>query len=109
MNLQGFYQKVRETEAAIGEEFPLIVSQGTSDGGKAGTFTEVPRRLAAKMVVENQARLATAKETTAYKESLAEARRKAEQSAAATRLQISVLSTQELEQLKADARKQTRG
>ena len=51
MNLQGFYQKVRETEAAIGEEFPLIVSHGTSDGGKAGTFTEVPRRLAAMLVV----------------------------------------------------------
>jgi len=109
MNLQVFYQKVRETEAAIAEDYPVIVSHETSDGGRAGTFTEVPRRLAAQMVVENQARLATAKETAAYRESLAESRRQAEQTAAAARLQISVLSTHELEQLKADARKQTKG
>ena len=39
-------------------EFPLVVSVETSDGGKGGTKTEVPRRLAAKLLVEGQARLA---------------------------------------------------
>jgi len=61
--------------------------------------------LAAKMVVDGIARLATAEELATYRETLAESRRQAEQVAAANRLQISVLSTRELEQLKADARK----
>jgi hypothetical protein len=105
MDLRLFYQKVREMETTIAEEFPVIVSKETGDGGKDGAMTEVPRRLAAKMVVEGQARLATPKELVAYQEGLAEARRQAEQAAAAARLQISVLSTRELEQLRADARK----
>ena len=109
MDLRLFYQKIRETESGIAEEFPVVVSRETGDGGKAGTKTEVPRRLAAKMVVEGQARMATAEESAAYRESLAESRRQMEQAAAAARLQISVLSTRELDQLRQDARKQTKG
>jgi hypothetical protein len=105
MDLRLFYQKIRETENAIAEEFPVIVSKQTGDGGKEGAMTEVPRPLAAKMVVDGIARLATAEELATYRETLAESRRQAEQVAAANRLQISVLSTRELEQLKADARK----
>ena len=105
MDLRLFYQKVRETETAIKEEFPVIVSKETGDGGKEGAMTEVPRGLAAKMVVEGCARLATREELGAFRDGLAESRRQAEQVAAANRLQISVLSTRELEQLKADARK----
>jgi len=109
MDLQLFYQNVRETESAITEAYPVIVSRQTGDGGKEGTMTEVPKRLAAKMVVEGQARIATAEETASYRGSLAETIRKAEQAAAVARLQLSVLSTRELDQLKADARKQTKG
>jgi hypothetical protein len=109
MDLRVYYQKIREIEASIAGEYPVIVSKDTGDGGREGTKTEVPRKLAAKMVVEGQARLATAEETAAYRESLAEGMRQAEQASAAARLQISVLSTRELEQLKADARKQTKG
>lgn len=109
MDLRLYYQKMREIETSITEEFPVIVSNDTGDGGKAGTITEVTKKLAAKMVVEGQARLATVDETAAYRESQAEIRRSIEQSTAAGRLQISVLSTRELEQLKADARKQTKG
>jgi hypothetical protein len=105
MDLRLFYQKVRETETAFTDEFPVIVSKETGDGGKEGAMTEVPRRLAATMVVDGKARLATPEELAAYHERLAECRRQAEQAAAAARLQISVLSTRELEQLKADARK----
>jgi fermentation-respiration switch protein FrsA (DUF1100 family) len=105
MDLRVYYAKVREVEAGIQEEFPLVVSLETGDGGKAGTRTEVPRRLAAKMTVEGQARLATAPEASAYRESLAEAHRVLEQAAAAARVQLSVLSTSDLNQLKNDARK----
>jgi hypothetical protein len=87
----------------------VVVSKDTGDGGKEGQKTEVSKRLAAKMVVEGTARLANAEEVAAFREGLAEAARVAEQAALATRLQVSVLSTKELEQLKADARKNTKG
>lgn len=109
MDLRIYYENIRSTETAIGDDYPVIVSKATQDGGKDGTMTEVPRRLAAKMVVDGVARVATAEETAAFRESLAEAQRKAEQAAAAARLQISVLSTRELEQLRVDAGKQMKG
>jgi hypothetical protein len=60
-------------------------------------------------VVEGQVRLATPEESAAYRESLAETQRASEQAAVAARVQVSVLSTTELEQLRRDARKHTKG
>src|SRR4051812_14027069 len=108
MDLRLYYAKVRETEEKILEEFPLVVSHETSDGGKEGTRTEVPRRLAAKLTVDGQARLATPEETSVYREALAEGKRMSDAAAVAARLQVSVLSTAELDQLKRDARKHTK-
>ena len=104
MDLQVYYQKIREMEGKIAEEFPLIVSVETQDGGKAGTKTEVPRRLAAKLVIDGQARLANKEELKAHREALAEAKRIAERAAAAARLQVTVLSTTELDRLRSEAR-----
>jgi hypothetical protein len=67
MDLRGYYHKVREMESKIAELFTVIVSLETADGGKAGTPTEVSRALAAKMVVEGLARLATAAEKRAFR------------------------------------------
>jgi hypothetical protein len=58
MDLRGYYQKVREVEATIADAFAVIVSLETSDGGKAGTQTEVTRSLAARMIVDGLAHLA---------------------------------------------------
>jgi hypothetical protein len=104
MDLQMYYQKIREMEGKIADEFALVVSVETADGGKGGTKTEVPRRLAAKLVVEGLARLATKDEVKAYREVLAEAKRLAEGAAAAARLQLTVLSTAELDRLRSAAR-----
>ena len=104
MDLQMYYQKIREMEGKIADEFALVVSVETADGGKGGTKTEVPRRLAAKLVVEGLARLATKDELKAYREVLAEAKRIAEGVAAAARLQLTVLSTTELDRLRSAAR-----
>ena len=104
MDLQIYYQKIREMVGKIADEFTLVVSVETADGGKGGTKTEVPRRLAAKLVVEGQARLATKDETKAYREVLAEAKRASDRSAAAARVQLTVLSTTELDRLRSEAR-----
>jgi hypothetical protein len=60
MDLRGYYQKIREVEATIADAYAVIVSLETPDGGKAGTQTEVPRSLAAKMIVSGMAKLAKA-------------------------------------------------
>ena len=104
MDLQVYYQKIRDMEAKIADEYALVVSVETSDGGKSGTKTEVPRRLAAKLLVEGQVRLATKDEVKAHRDSLAEAVRQAERAAAVAKLQLTVLSTNELDRLRSDAR-----
>jgi len=63
MDLRIYYQKIRDAQATISDPHPVIVSRETPDGGKEGTLTEVPSAIAAKMVVEGAARLATAEET----------------------------------------------
>jgi hypothetical protein len=104
MDLRLYYQKIRDVEAKIAEEFPIVVSNDTVDGGKAGTTTEVSRRIAAKLVTENLARIASAEEVKAYRAVLADAKRAAEQIAQAAKLQLTVLSTAELDRLKSHDR-----
>jgi hypothetical protein len=62
MDLRGYFKRLREVEAAIQVPFPVIVSLATPEGGKAGQRTEVSRALAARMIIEGQARLATVDE-----------------------------------------------
>jgi hypothetical protein len=57
MDLRIYYQKIRDVEATITEEFPVVVSKETPDGGKKGVRTQVPRKIAAKMIVEGLAEL----------------------------------------------------
>jgi hypothetical protein len=104
MDLQMYYQKIREMETKIADEFPLVVSVDTQDGGKGGRKTEVPRRLAAKMLVEGQVRLASRDETKVHREAQAEGKRLAEREAAAARVQLTVLSTTDLDRLRSEAR-----
>ena len=100
MDLQHYYRKIREAESKILDEFPLMVSRETGDGGKDGTITEVLRRLAAQMIVEGIARLATPEEREAFQAAQAEVRRVVEQLAAASKVQFAVLSSAELDKFK---------
>lgn len=106
MDLRVYYQKIRQTEASITEEHVVVVSCETPDGGRAGVKTETPRAVAAKLVVEGRARLASAEEAAAFREAAAEASRKAEQVANAGKLQLAVLTEPELRALKSTTRPQ---
>ncbi len=64
-------------------------------------LVETPRAVAARMIVEGRARLATAEETASFREKQAEARRAAEEAAAAKRIQVTVLSESDLRALRA--------
>lgn len=100
MDLKAYYRKVREVEASISEDFPVVVSQETADGGRAGVRNEVARGVAARMIVEGKARLATREEAEEYRRGLAEARREAEQAAIASRVQVTVIPEAELKALR---------
>jgi len=100
MNLKVYFQNIRQLEASIGEPHVVIISQETPDGGRPGVGSEVPRGIAAKMVVEGNARLATPEETEQFRNRMTEAKRVAAQTSAAQRVQFTVVSESELRALK---------
>ena len=68
MDLRVYYQKIRRIEAELAEPYVVVLSCETPDGGKPGVRTEVPRGLAAKLIVEDQATLASPEETAQFRE-----------------------------------------
>jgi hypothetical protein len=104
MDLRAYYQKIRDIESKMADEFAVVVSLETADGGKAGTFTEVSRAIAAKMLADGIALLAVAEDAARFRAQQAEAARAAEQKAAAGQVHLSVVPTSELNQLKSAVR-----
>lgn len=104
MDLQIYYKKIRETEESLSSPSVVVVSHETPDGGREGVRTEVSRRIAAKLIVEGSARLATAEEARNFQEQKSENKRRADQIAAASRMQFTVVSPAELRKLKGTTR-----
>ena len=73
------------------DSFPLVVSLETSDGGKAGTISEVSREQAAKLIVENCARLANDAEKKAYFDKQASDKKAADRAEMARRVQVTIV------------------
>jgi hypothetical protein len=91
MDLKAYFKKIRDVEASIPTPYVVIVGLETPDGGKEGTFTEVSKKLAARMIAESRGRLASEAEAEAFLESRTEARRAAEALAAAQRMQFTLV------------------
>ena len=100
MDLILFYQKIREEENKIDEEFPVVVSKETGDGGKPGQCTEVPKHIAARLVVQGLARLAGTDEAEAFRGAQRAAVGRIEEQEAIAKVHLSVMPTLELEKLK---------
>ena len=100
MDLKLFYQKIRKLQEEIPTPHVVVVSHDTPDGGKAGRKTEVTRAIAARMVVEGRARLATPEETAEYQSELEQAHRQVEQETVASREQLNSLRDSVLKALK---------
>lgn len=103
MDVKAYYKKVKQMETTLVEPHVVVVSEETPDGGRAGVRTEVARRVAAEMVVQGRARLATTEEGNAFREERAEASHAAAQALAAKRMQITVISEADLRALKGAA------
>ena len=107
MDLRAYYQKIRDTQAKIADPFPVVESCETPDGGKAGQFTEVTAALAAKLIVEGVARLASASDAAAFHEGRAKAKQAADEAMAASKVQMTILPVSEWNKIQ-DAGKRAR-
>ncbi len=100
MDLRMFYQKLRKIEQEIAEPHVVVVSNETPDGGRAGQKSEVSRNLAARLVVEGKARLASPEEGAEYRNLVDQARQDAEQRALAQKIQVNVVSEADIRMIK---------
>lgn len=90
MDLRMFFQKVKQAENEIPQAHVLVVSNETSDGGKAGTVTETERSTAARLIVEGKARLACEEEIAQYKAAQDTVRRHAEEQMLSSKVLINL-------------------
>lgn len=67
MDLRAYYQKIRNIEAELTEPFVVVISRRTEEGGKAGVRSEVPKKLAAKLIAEERAVAATPEEAADFR------------------------------------------
>ncbi len=100
MDLRAYFQKIRETEASLPERDVVVVSHETGDGGKAGIYTEVPKAVAAKMIVDGAAELPSAEDSASFRQAQAAAKEQVEADMAAMRVPLSLVSTSELHRLR---------
>ena len=100
MDVKLYYQKIRELERDLKSTYPVVVSLETPDGGTEGVMTEAPARVAARMIVEGRARLASREEESEFQEQKLEAKRVADQLQASRRMQVTVVSENDLRALK---------
>jgi hypothetical protein len=96
MDLRAFYQKLRKIEQGIAEPFVVVISCETSEGGRAGRVTEVERAVAARLILESRARLATKEEAEDFIKGIEAEKQAAEQAAMANKLHVNVISESEI-------------
>ena len=75
----------------------MVVSLETSDGGRAGVLCEVSRTVAAKMIVDGRAVLASEAQRTAYVEHLKAVKHAAEQLELAGMVQVAIIADSDLQ------------
>jgi hypothetical protein len=95
MDIRIYFQKIRDLENTLSTPFVVVSSLDTPDGGKEGMLTEVPRAVAAQLIVERKARLATEVEVREYREREERERAEAERNAANARPHFTLLTEQE--------------
>jgi hypothetical protein len=67
MDLFSYYEKIRSVEVAIDAVFAVVTSRATPDGGRAGVKTELPRAVAARLIADGKAELASPEETAQFR------------------------------------------
>ena len=104
MDLRVFFQKLRKIEKEIVEPDVVVVSHETPDGGKPGQLTEVPRAIAARLVLEGHAHVATEQQAADFRAASQRALEEAAKREMASKVQVNVISEDNLRALKGSSR-----
>jgi len=100
VDLTVFYRKVRQLETEIAGDHAVVVSNDTPDGGVSGRTANVPKAIAARLVVEGKARLATPEESERHHTETAHAIEAGRKRELLGRAQIRLLSDGDIEALR---------
>jgi hypothetical protein len=98
MDLRAYYRHVRDAEATLTGEHQVMISMATPEGGVAGVRTEAPRAIAAKLIAEGRARVATDEEAAEFNKGNKDARLRHEREESAKRIQVMVIPSAELKE-----------
>jgi len=98
--MKSYFRRIREVEDSIVEKDAVIVSSQTADGGREGVITEVPRMVAARLVAEGRARLASDAERSEYVAATKERHVRAEEAQRRAKPSLAVITTEELQTLR---------
>src|SRR5262245_10456133 len=104
MDLQMHYSKIRQEEQKITDEFPIISSHETADGGKAGVLVEVTRRIAARFIALGLARIATGEERKLFADTKLEAKRIADEALEVAKQTAAAFAVRGIEKLQSGLR-----
>ncbi len=97
MDVKQYFRKMREVESSLTDSYPVVISLETSDGGKAGAVCEVPRSIAAKMIVEQRAVLASSEQRELFFQQQEAAKKAAEKAEFARRVQVAIIADSDLQ------------
>jgi hypothetical protein len=100
MDLRTYYTKIRQAEELLTGEHIVVVSLETSEGGKPGVRTEVPRAIAARLIAEGRACVASDDEALEFYEKHRESKERIDQEEAARRLQVMVIPASDFKKSK---------
>jgi len=100
MDLTKYYQQIREMRESLTEKDVVVMSRQTQDGGKPGVLSEVPREVAAKMMVDGIVTLASGETAEEFRRKRAEAKEQADREIEASKIPMTVISTSEFKRLR---------
>ncbi len=100
MDLRVFFQKVRQLEKELPGNHVVVVSTETPDGGRPGQTAEVAKAVAARMIVEGKARLATPEECAQRQSEVASGIETAKRRDLMGKAQVRLLSDSDIESLR---------
>jgi hypothetical protein len=109
MDLKQYFKKIRDVENTIAEQYPVIASLETADGGRSGVLTEVSRTVAAKMIVDGRAVIASDEQRAAYLARMQAIKLAAEKLELAKRVQVAIIADSDLRQSVLDTKSSDSG
>lgn len=99
MNLHTYYARIRDIEDSIADDSIVIKSLATEAGGVAGRLTEVSRTIAARMVVDGLAEIASPAEAKRHRADAISKRQAEEERRRAAQVHFTVISEADLKSL----------